>query len=1344
MEDIKVESEFLIEVKKEDEGLVLKDEIKEEPVDVEPSEESVTVYIKKENNISLYDNTENDKVIMAKQDELENEGGNSNSHGDGCNGILRDILTNCKTRGLETEESSVNPSVTFEDNVHENDDIEEGPCVPQKTFRINMSAIQSVSKENQAMELQSLEGLSVYDQGTLEAGILHQVDQALDETVESTDMLESTGESSMERQIRLGEMTPFGSTLDTAATTARNQKSGLREIEEYFEKQMELQGMVKQRMNKRKPQAESKLKDSENLKKKQKENKHDLLKRKLLNREGKTKKKRKKEELGTETKDFFPWSEKPDPVASETASVDFEDPSGSEYQPSESDCESSSAEAQQTIAEEKEGKPTLKRKKKSSKSRKPYKIPEDWASDDSDWEYSDEEGNIKRNKRTKKELDDGDVDAFNRRIRLWEREKQKECVEEKYHQLDGGYKLPLNMWDKLYNYQRVGVRWLWELDRQRCGGILGDEMGLGKTIQVIAFLAGLHVSELKDKDTGFRGLGPTLIVCPTTVMHQWVKEFHQWFPPLRVAILHESGTFTGKQRSRLIANMVQFSGVLITSYTGVTQHKEDIITRRWHYVILDEGHKIRNPDAQVTLVVKQLKTSHRIILSGSPMQNNLKELWSLFDFVFPGKLGTLPVFLEQFAVPITQGGYANASQVQVMTAFKCATVLKDTIAPYLLRRMKADVKCHVNLPEKNEQVLFCRLTEEQRNLYKNYVESGEVSRILEGRLKIFMGLITLRKICNHPDLYSGGPKLYPGETVESLPEEERYGHWKKSGKMAVVETLLRLWNRQGHRVLVFTQSRQMLAIMEVFVEKAGYKYLKLDGGTSIAARQPLINKFNQDTSYFVMLLTTRVGGLGVNLTGANRVLIYDPDWNPATDTQARERAWRIGQQQSVTVYRLITAGTIEEKMYHRQIFKQFLCNKVLKDPRQRRFFKSNDLYELFTLKETDVEGSTETAAIFAGTNSEVKLDPNKTYRCRKVEPRLNAQPPAETYSKKKAEKKKKAEEQLKKTREDPSSDVCFSDEKIERMKKLAQMLSQKIVKNSTPEKNHPSKMVEKQELLQEEKNDMVLISDEELSNSKSDASRIKFDITEPSTSCFSESLDTSLNHKKHGHKSKHKDKKKRRLKDAKFEGETVPHLVKTSVAKSTEAEENEDGKSYATQDEYVLKKLFSNSGLQTAMQHDTIMEGGPADYALVEGEADRVAKQAVEKLRESQRECWRPTSGIPTFTGVNGARNFQPTKRFGKGTGVETMSSRELIEHIKKRNCAMDAKDADLELVRDIREFVSSQGGTVNTNQIINRFEGRLPEGSSPLFKSLLSKICTFYRAPDKLGYWTLKEEFNW
>lgn len=164
--------------------------------------------------------------------------------------------------------------------------------------------------------------------------------------------------------------------------------------------------------------------------------------------------------------------------------------------------------------------------------------------------------------------------------------------------------------------------------------------------------------------------------------------------------------------------------------------------------------------------------------------------------------------------------------------------------------------------------------------------------------------------------------------------------------------------------------------MEKFVRDQGYTYLRLDGTTGIGLRQPLIEKFNNSPEIFVFLLTTRVGGLGVNLTGANRVIIYDPDWNPSTDTQARERAWRIGQKKDVTVYRLLTSGTIEEKIYHRQIFKQYLTNRVLKDPKQRRFFKSNDLYELFTLKDTDSQ-CTETEAIFAGTGSEVARNPRE-------------------------------------------------------------------------------------------------------------------------------------------------------------------------------------------------------------------------------------------------------------------------------------------------------------------------------------------------------------------------------
>ncbi|KAG7262000.1 hypothetical protein CRUP_004208 [Coryphaenoides rupestris] len=373
--------------------------------------------------------------------------------------------------------------------------------------------------------------------------------------------------------------------------------------------------------------------------------------------------------------------------------------------------------------------------------------------EDSDEDYSpggseDEDNNNDDNAAGKKGKekrckDDGDVEFYRQRIRKWrkqrllEKEEKRQLGEEESEEsdveFDEGYKMPAFLWKKLFKYQQTGVRWLWELHCQQAGGILGDEMGLGKTIQ----------------------------------------EFHTWWPPFRVAVLHETGSYTSKK----------------------------------------------------------FRTPHRFILSGSPMQNNLKELWSLFDFVFPGKLGTLPVFMEQFSV---------------QTAYKCACVLRDTINPYLLRRMKADVKDNLSLPDKNEQVLFCRLTAEQRQVYQNFLDSKEVYQMLNGDMQIFAGLIALRKICNHPDLLTGGPRMLRSIPDDQLTEEEHFGYWKRSGKLMVVESLLRLWFRQGHR----------------------------------------------DRSIFIFLLTTR----------------------------ARERAWRIGQTQQVTVYRLLTAGTIEEKIYHRYSF----------------------------------------------------------------------------------------------------------------------------------------------------------------------------------------------------------------------------------------------------------------------------------------------------------------------------------------------------------------------------------------------------------------------------------------
>ena len=199
--------------------------------------------------------------------------------------------------------------------------------------------------------------------------------------------------------------------------------------------------------------------------------------------------------------------------------------------------------------------------------------------------------------------------------------------------------------------------------------------------------------------------------------------------------------------------------------------------------------------------------------------------------------------------------------------------------------------------------------------------------------------------------------------------------------MVVMDQILSLWFEQGDKALVFSQTKQMLDIIENYVNEKGYSYLRMDGDTVVQQRQTLVDKFNQTEDIFVFLLTTRVGGLGLNLTGANRVILYDPDWNPSVDVQARERVWRIGQKNSVTIYRLITTGTIEEKMYHRQIFKTFLMNKVLKDPRQKRFFKSQDLYDLFSLAPEDVDGDggTETGAIF-GEGSELRKVEGMKYK----------------------------------------------------------------------------------------------------------------------------------------------------------------------------------------------------------------------------------------------------------------------------------------------------------------------------------------------------------------------------
>lgn len=522
----------------------------------------------------------------------------------------------------------------------------------------------------------------------------------------------------------------------------------------------------------------------------------------------------------------------------------------------------------------------------------------------------------------------------------------------------GKFKVPGDIFPALYAYQKTGVQWLWELYQQGNGGIIGDEMGLGKTIQAIAFIAGLHYSGQLDK--------PVIVVAPATVMKQWVKEFHKWWPPLRVSILHASGsgmhklpradsleevdeddyafeesqTTESKQRARRIIQRVQKMGhVLVTTYNGLKSYSDFLNPIDWGYAVLDEGHKIRNPDADVTIYCKELKTNNRLILSGTPMQNNLTELWSLFDFVFPMRLETLVDFKRDFEIPIKLGGFANASNLQVQTATECAQRLRDAIKPYLLQRFKADVAA--DLPPKVEKVLMCQLPPAQRKLYEMLLASAEMQDIQENQpLK---GIDLLRKLCNHPDL------------IERAEKKERYGDdygsKKRSGKLLVVEGLLQQWKADGRKTLLFCQTKQMLDILEKLVNSLpNFTYSRMDGETSIGSRQRLVDEFNNTPELDVFLLTTKVGGLGINLTGASRVIIYDPDWNPSTDSQAKERAWRLGQKKDVVIFRLLMAGTVEDKIYKRQIYKEFLTKKIMRDPSATKKFEMTELADLFALE----------------------------------------------------------------------------------------------------------------------------------------------------------------------------------------------------------------------------------------------------------------------------------------------------------------------------------------------------------------------------------------------------------
>lgn len=544
------------------------------------------------------------------------------------------------------------------------------------------------------------------------------------------------------------------------------------------------------------------------------------------------------------------------------------------------------------------------------------------------------------------------------------------------------------MYEKLFQHQREGVAFLYRLHREgRPGGILADDMGLGKTIQVIAFLSGMFDAEL---------IRHVLLIMPTTLVSSWLAEFARWTPGLRVKEFH--GT-SKTERTRNLERVQRKNGIVITSYQMLINNWKQLASSNeqqfvWDYVILDEAHKIKCPSNKTTKCVYAIPAKHRLLLTGTPVQNNLQEMWSLFDFACQGSLlGTAKTFKMEYENPITRARQKDATPGEKALGLKMSENLMTIIKPYFLRRTKEDIKKNCadkpdapfakdssedvtpvmpSLTRKNDFVVWVYLAPVQEEIYRNFLSLDHVKEVLMTTRSPLAELTVLKKLCDHPRLLSARACIQLGLEEQEDSEQDhgseagtlscanKIDHLsdetllQESGKMLFLIGLLERLREEGHRTLVFSQSRKMLDIIEHVLSSRQFKIMRIDGTvTHLTEREKRINAFQSNKDYSVFLLTTQVGGVGITLTAASRVVIFDPSWNPATDAQAVDRAYRIGQKENVVIYRLITCGTVEEKIYRRQVFKDSLIRQTTGDKKNPfRYFSKQELRELFTLEDT--------------------------------------------------------------------------------------------------------------------------------------------------------------------------------------------------------------------------------------------------------------------------------------------------------------------------------------------------------------------------------------------------------
>lgn len=461
---------------------------------------------------------------------------------------------------------------------------------------------------------------------------------------------------------------------------------------------------------------------------------------------------------------------------------------------------------------------------------------------------------------------------------------------------------------KMRDYQVRGLNWLISLYENGINGILADEMGLGKTLQTISLLGYMkHYRNIAS---------PHLIIAPKSTLSNWMNEIKRWCPSLSAVCLIGNQ----EQRSAIIRDTILPAtewNICVTSYEMILRERAVLKRFNWRYLVIDEAHRIKNEKSKLSEMVREFRSTNRLLLTGTPLQNNLHELWSLLNFLLPDVFNSSDDFDAWF----------NTNSIQSEDQ-QLVHRLHSVLRPFMLRRIKLDVE-HALLPKK-ETKIYIGLSKMQRDWYtKILMKDIDIVNGATGRsdkMRLLNILMQLRKCTNHPYLFDGAEPGPPYTTDKHIVDN--------AGKMILLDKLLPKLKDQGSRVLIFSQMTRVLDILEDYCCWRGYNYCRLDGQTSHDIRQLQIDDFNApDSSKFLFMLSTRAGGLGINLATADVVILYDSDWNPQADLQAMDRAHRIGQKKQVRVFRLITENTVDERIVERAEMKLKLDSIVIQQGR---------------------------------------------------------------------------------------------------------------------------------------------------------------------------------------------------------------------------------------------------------------------------------------------------------------------------------------------------------------------------------------------------------------------------